>query len=109
LIAAANTGEAYRPSVGRQEPSLRRLPASVAAGPGPAEPAIGFGEAVPVRRGVHRDSAARPATLWSSGRAVHPRTPDHKMPNFGCRPHADIVRASRRIAGTGLPPGRSQL
>ena len=59
-----------RPSVGRQEPSLRRLPASAAAGPGPAEPAIGFGEAVPVRRVVHRDSEARPAKSWSSRRAV---------------------------------------
>src|SRR4029453_14198619 len=35
--------------------------------------------------------AARPAKSWSPRRAVLPRASAHKMPLFGCRPHADTV------------------
>ena len=55
LTAAADTGEALRLLVGSPEPSLRRLTASAAAGPGPAETGDRLGEVVPVQRGVHRD------------------------------------------------------
>jgi hypothetical protein len=55
LTAAADTGEAVRLLVGRQEPFLRRLTASAAAGPGPAETGDRLWRGGAVQRVVHRD------------------------------------------------------